>query len=86
MQITWDRWAVPTITGDDDLDVVRGIGYAQAVAVVPFTLGYHWEPALAREMCAMRAVIPGAGHGVQRTGQPFNERVELLWRQAAGDR
>ena len=33
MQITWDRWAVPTITGDDDLDVVRGIGYAQAVAV-----------------------------------------------------
>ena len=33
MQITWDRFAVPTITGDDDLDVVRGIGYAQAVAV-----------------------------------------------------
>src|SRR3954469_18580041 len=31
MQITWDRWAVPTITGDDDVDVVRGIGYAQAV-------------------------------------------------------
>jgi acyl-homoserine-lactone acylase len=33
MQITWDRWAVPTIVGEDDLDVVRGIGYAQAVAV-----------------------------------------------------
>ena len=33
MQITWDRFAVPTITGDDDLDVVRGVGYAQAVAV-----------------------------------------------------
>jgi aminocarboxymuconate-semialdehyde decarboxylase len=25
---------------------------AQAVTVVPFTLGYHWEPRLAREMCA----------------------------------
>jgi acyl-homoserine-lactone acylase len=33
MQVTWDEWAVPTITGDDDLDVVKGIGYAQAVAV-----------------------------------------------------
>ena len=32
MQITWDRYAVPTIEGDDDADVVRGIGYAQAVA------------------------------------------------------
>ena len=32
MQITWDAYAVPTIEGDDDLDVVRGIGYAQAVA------------------------------------------------------
>ena len=32
MQITWDEWAVPTITGEDDADVVRGIGYAQAVA------------------------------------------------------
>jgi aminocarboxymuconate-semialdehyde decarboxylase len=27
---------------------------AQAVTVVPFTLGYHWEPALAREMCAVQ--------------------------------
>ena len=27
---------------------------AQAVAVVPFTLGYHWEPKLAREMCAVQ--------------------------------
>ena len=33
MQISWDRWAVPTIVGEDDLDVVRGVGYAQAVAV-----------------------------------------------------
>lgn len=32
MQVTWDAWAVPTITGDSDLDVVRGIGHAQAVA------------------------------------------------------
>ena len=33
MQVTWDEWAVPTITGDDDNDVVRGVGFAQAVAV-----------------------------------------------------
>ena len=32
MQIAWDQWAVPTITGDDDLDVVTGIGYATAQA------------------------------------------------------
>ncbi|MFD5829854.1 penicillin acylase family protein [Lentzea sp. NPDC060358] len=28
--ITWDRWAVPTVTGDDELDVTHGVGYAQA--------------------------------------------------------
>ncbi|HVT65422.1 MAG TPA: penicillin acylase family protein [Mycobacteriales bacterium] len=33
MKITWDQWAVPTIVGDDDLDTVYGMGYAQAVAV-----------------------------------------------------
>ena len=27
---------------------------AQAVTVVPFTLGYHWEPSMAREMCAVQ--------------------------------
>lgn len=32
MQISWDEWAVPTIVGDDDLDVVRGTGYATAQA------------------------------------------------------
>lgn len=32
MQIDWDEWAVPTIVGDDELDVVRGIGYATAQA------------------------------------------------------
>ena len=41
---------------------------------------------LAREIGAMRAVILGAGHGVQRTGQPFNERIELLWQQAKDSR
>ncbi len=40
--------------------------------------------ALARKLSALHAVIPGAGHGAQRTGQPFNEGIELLWRQAAG--
>ena len=32
MHISWDQWAVPTIEGGDDLDVVRGIGYATAQA------------------------------------------------------
>ncbi len=41
---------------------------------------------LARDIGAMRAVILGAGHGVQRTGQPFNERMELLWQQATDSR
>ncbi len=41
---------------------------------------------LAREIGAVRAVIRGAGHGVQRTGQPFNDRIELLWQQATGNR
>lgn len=33
MNVTWDEWAVPTIVGEDDLDVVEGIGWAQATAV-----------------------------------------------------
>jgi pimeloyl-ACP methyl ester carboxylesterase len=34
---------------------------------------------LERELGAERAVIPGGGHSVQRTGEPFNERlVEFL--------
>ena len=41
---------------------------------------------LAHAIAAERAVIPGAGHGVQRTGQPFNERIEELWQQATGGR
>ncbi len=41
---------------------------------------------LARNIAAMREVIPGAGHGVQRTGQPFNKRIELLWQQATSNR
>lgn len=28
--ITWDRWAVPTITADDEIGVTYGQGYAQA--------------------------------------------------------
>ncbi len=31
---------------------------------------------LAERIGAERAVITGQGHGVQRTGQPFNERLE----------
>ena len=41
---------------------------------------------VARDISARRVVIPGAGHGVQRTGQPFNERIEFLWQQAPSNR
>ena len=33
---------------------------------------------LEKELAAERAVIPGAGHSVQRTGAPFNERLEAF--------
>ena len=33
---------------------------------------------LERRLGAERAVIPGADHGVQRTGAPFNERLEAF--------
>lgn len=31
MRISWDRWAVPTVTGEDECDVTYGVGYAQAM-------------------------------------------------------
>ncbi|GAA1988572.1 penicillin acylase family protein [Amycolatopsis minnesotensis] len=31
MRISWDRWAVPTVTGDDEFEVTFGVGYAQAM-------------------------------------------------------
>ena len=37
---------------------------------------------LERRLGAERAVIPGAGHSVQRTGAPFNERLEACLRSA----
>jgi pimeloyl-ACP methyl ester carboxylesterase len=33
---------------------------------------------LEKELAAERAVIPGSGHSVQRTGAPFNERLEAF--------
>jgi pimeloyl-ACP methyl ester carboxylesterase len=38
--------------------------------------------ALEERLGAERAVITGAGHSVQRTGAPFNERLEALLRRA----
>lgn len=38
---------------------------------------------LAERVGAVRDVIPGAGHEVQRTGPPFNRRVLRHWRDAA---
>jgi pimeloyl-ACP methyl ester carboxylesterase len=40
---------------------------------------------LERRLGAERAVIPGAGHSVQRTGGPFNERLERFLTAAAAD-
>jgi pimeloyl-ACP methyl ester carboxylesterase len=40
---------------------------------------------LERRLRAERAVIPGAGHSVQRTGAPFNERLERFLTSAAAD-
>ncbi len=37
---------------------------------------------LQRELKAERAIIRGAGHRVQNTGAPFNERLEALWKSA----
>jgi pimeloyl-ACP methyl ester carboxylesterase len=37
---------------------------------------------LEQRLAAERAVIPGAGHSVQRTGTPFNERLEEFLRSA----
>ena len=38
---------------------------------------------LEQRLGAERAVIPGAGHSVQRTGAPFNERLEAFLLSAA---
>jgi pimeloyl-ACP methyl ester carboxylesterase len=40
---------------------------------------------LERRLSAERGVIPGAGHSVQRTGAPFNERLEAFLVAAAAD-
>ena len=39
---------------------------------------------LEQRLGAERAVITGAGHSVQRTGAPFNERLEAFLRSAEG--
>ncbi len=39
---------------------------------------------LTHALHAERAVFPGAGHAVQKIGQPFNDRLAAFW-AAAGD-
>ena len=39
--------------------------------------------ALARRIGAAHAVIPGAGHEIQFTGQPINDALLALWRSSA---
>jgi citrate synthase len=36
---------------------------------------------LAQRIRAARAVITGAGHGVQKTGGPFNAALKRLWQR-----
>jgi pimeloyl-ACP methyl ester carboxylesterase len=60
-----------------------------ALAVTPFpklVFSGDWHPAmeavadvLETHLPAERAVIPGAGHAVQQTGLPFNERLRSFW-------
>lgn len=38
---------------------------------------------LAERVGAERAAIPGAGHAVQYTGQPFNALLRSMWESAA---
>ncbi|MBP2472171.1 acyl-homoserine lactone acylase PvdQ [Crossiella equi] len=54
MKITWDPWAVPTVTGADAHEGTHGVGYAQAVTnarqilagygIARGTTAAHWGP------------------------------------------
>ncbi len=65
---------------------------ANALARQPFpklVVSGDWRPAfittmnrLARRLAAQRLLIPGAGHGAQGSGQPFNERLLALMQLA----
>lgn len=67
----------------------------EALAAAPFSQGRRLARArsafdavcdvLERRLDAERSVIPGAGHSVQRTGPPFNERLETVLTAAAAD-
>ena len=69
------------------LDALAAAGFPKLV------LSGDWHPALevvadilARRLGAQRAVISGAGQAVQRTGRPFNRRLEALIEAAADAR
>ena len=64
----------------------------EVLASAPFpklVVSGQWHPAfeivadeLAQRLHAERLVIAGAGHGVQGSGKPFNERLEKLMRSS----
>ena len=58
---------------------------ASAVPLVPVCRRRRpfFADALARRIGASRAVIEGAGHEIQFTGQPINEAFQALWRRAS---
>jgi pimeloyl-ACP methyl ester carboxylesterase len=65
------------------LDELRAAPFPKLV----FSGGHHAAfdavcDVLERELGAQRAVIPGAGHSVQRTGEPFNERLTAFLESA----
>lgn len=79
----WKGFATLPWEADLPLDAVAGGSAAKLVVSGGYLSPFEAVcDALAAEIGAERAVIPGAGHGVQRTGAPFNARLEAHMRQA----
>ena len=68
------------------LDMLAAAGFSKLVVSGAHNAAFDAVcDVLERRLGAERAVIPGAGHSVQRTGGPFNERLEAFLTSAAAD-
>lgn len=84
------RAAVAQFTGAAPWDITTPVS---VLAAAPFPVvvvsGGHSAlfdaicDALANQVGARRATIPGAGHAVQYTGEPFNTLLRTTWDQSA---
>lgn len=81
--------AVAQFTGAAPWDVPTPLhGLAEAPFPIVVVSGGHSElfdaicDTLAERVGAQRATIPGAGHAVQFTGEPFNALLDATWRAA----